>query len=162
MKHIKLNFYKVKEIDMRIEEILRKLRTNEHTLFERIELLNIENGSKKRAQLFIKPKIDGLVYTNKKNGLNIVGFVDNETELLVVDKTVRTGRQITTPHQRYHELAVEYAINLFHKLGHKLMSGSISMFLIFIRTYIKNLKNYLLVKYLYITNILDIKMMKVM
>ena len=99
---------------MRIEEILRKLRTNEHTLFERIELLNIENGSKKRAQLFIKPKVDGLVYTNKKNGLNIVGFVDNETELLVVDKTVRTGRQITTPHQRYHELAVEYAMEKFN------------------------------------------------
>lgn len=100
---------------MFIENILKKLRTDEHTLFERIELVNIDNGSKKKAQLFVKPKVDGLVYTSKKNGLNILGFVDDETEQLIVDKTIKTGQQVVTPHQRYHELAVKYAQDIFNK-----------------------------------------------
>lgn len=94
---------------------MHNLRTPEHTLFERIELLNINIESKKEIQLLIKPKIDGLVYFTKKNGLTINAFVDPNDGTLVVPESIKTGRPSINPHQRYHELAYDYAIEMFNK-----------------------------------------------
>lgn len=88
---------------------------DENFLFEKIEVLNISVNSKKKAQVVVKPQIDGLVYVNKKNGLNVSGFVHPETGILVVEESVKTGKRALNPHQEYLNLALEFAKDQFEK-----------------------------------------------
>lgn len=96
--------------------LLDELRTPEHTLFEKIELINWQVGATKPLQILVKPQVNGLVYTSKKQGLNVLAFVHPETGVLVIDETIKTGRRVMTPHQQYHELAVNYCKEQFNKL----------------------------------------------
>lgn len=103
-------------------QLLDELRTPEHTLFEKIELVNEKSAVNKPLQILVKPQVNGLVYTSKKQGLNVLAFVHPETGLLVIDETIKTGRRVMTPHQQYHELAVQYCKEQFEKLCNRLNS----------------------------------------
>lgn len=106
---------------MNPDQLLRNMRTIDNRLFERIELVNIHSSCKKPVELYVKPRVDGLIYTNKKQGFNIIAFVDNETGLLRISNTIKTGNCIKTPHQEYHDLAVNYAREQFDTFYRKVM-----------------------------------------